>query len=220
MKRLRLIGLLTALVLLCAACGEGQGSLTTGEPPLSLPSGTSAIQSGDGEISVGEGKVLIAYFSWAENAEQENIDAMTSPSVRAPGNVAQFATWIREETGGELFSIRVKDPYPADWNGCLSRANAEKADGVHPQLSQTLDSIEEYDTVFLGYPNWWYSCPMAIFSFLDEHDLSGKRVYLFSRNGRTGEQCAGHYGGAARRRYFGSGLSRLSAPVPAGKPVR
>ena len=111
---------------------------------------------------------------------------MTSPSVSAPGNVAQLASWIQEETGGDLFSIKVSDPYPADWDGCLNRANKEKADGVHPALSATLDTIADYDVVFLGYPNWWYSCPMAIYSFLDTHDLSDKQVYLFCSHGTGG----------------------------------
>ncbi len=86
-------------------------------------------------------------------AVQDNIDVMTSPSVSAPGNVAQLALWISSETGGDLFSIQVTDPYPADWDGCLNRANKEKADDVHPAFSKTLDTIEKYDTIFLGYPN-------------------------------------------------------------------
>ncbi len=86
-------------------------------------------------------------------AVQDNIDVMTSPSVSAPGNVAQLALWISSETGGDLFSIQVTDPYPADWDGCLNRANKEKADDVHPALSKILDTVEKYDTIFLGYPN-------------------------------------------------------------------
>lgn len=131
-------------------------------------------------------KILVAYFSWAENAVQDNIDAMTSASVRAPGNVAQLAAWVAEKTGGELFSIQVSEPYPADWDGCLVRANEEKANDTHPELVQAFDNIEDYDVVFLGYPNWWYSCPMAIHSFLDVYDFSGKQVYLFCSHGTGG----------------------------------
>lgn len=131
-------------------------------------------------------KILVAYFSWAENAVQDDIDAMTSASVRAPGNVAQLAAWIAEETSGDLFSIQVSEPYPADWDGCLARANEEKANDNHPELVQILDNISDYDVIFLGYPNWWYSCPMAIHSFLDTHNLSGKQVYLFCSHGTGG----------------------------------
>lgn len=189
MKRIQCISLLVMLVLLLSACGNtGDGQTGTTNQPNSSSvheQGEQATENHTSE-SIKKGKILIAYFSWAENAVQDNIDAMTSPSVSAPGNVAQLASWIASETGGDLFSIQVTNPYPADWDGCLNRANQEKADGTHPALSKKLDNIEEYDTVFLGYPNWWYSCPMAIYSFLDEHDLSGKQIYLFCSHGTGG----------------------------------
>lgn len=134
----------------------------------------------------GTKKILVAYFSWADNAVQNDIDAMTSPSVTSPGNVAQLASWVKEETRGDLFSIQVKEPYPSDWDGCLDRANQEKGDGTHPALKAKVENLQDYDTVYLGYPNWWYSCPMAILSFLKENDLSGKQVYLFCSHGTGG----------------------------------
>ena len=64
-------------------------------------------------------RTLVAYFSWADNAEKGEIDAITSASVTIPGNVAQLAAWVAEETNGDLFSIQVVAPYPSDWNECL-----------------------------------------------------------------------------------------------------
>ena len=95
----------------------------------------------------------------------------------------QLARWVQEETGGDLFSIRVTEPYSSDWDECLDRANGENRDNIHPELEAVLESTADYDTVFIGYPNWWYSCPMAIFSFIDEHDLAGKDIYLFCSHG-------------------------------------
>lgn len=189
MKRIQCISLLVMLILLLSACGntgQGQTDATNQSNSSSVSEQGVSTTGNNASEPTEQGKILIVYFSWAENAVQDNIDAMTSPSVSAPGNVAQLASWISGETGGASFSIQVTDPYPADWDGCLNRANKEKADGIHPALSETLDSIEEYDTVFLGYPNWWYSCPMAIYSFLDEHDLSGKQIYLFCSHGTGG----------------------------------
>lgn len=131
-------------------------------------------------------KILIAYFTWAENTNQDGIDAVTSASVKIPGNVAMLASWIAEDTEGDLFSIQVADPYPSDWDKVLSRANQEKADEVHPELIQTVSDMDKYTTVFLGYPNWWYSCPMAVLSFIEENDLSGKQIYLFCSHGTGG----------------------------------
>lgn len=131
--------------------------------------------------------ILIAYFSWAENAILTgDVDAVSSPSVIPPGNVQQLAGWVQEETGGDLFSIRVTDPYPSDWNACLERANEERGNGARPELQANVEDLDQYDTVFLGYPNWWYGVPMALLSFLEQNDLSGKHVYLFCSHGTGG----------------------------------
>lgn len=131
--------------------------------------------------------VLVVYFSWADNAVlADDVDAVASPSVIPPGNVQQLAGWVQEETGGDLFSIRVTDPYPSDWDECLARANEERGDNARPELVENVNNLEQYDTVFLGYPNWWYGVPMALLSFLEQNDLSGKQVYLFCSHGTGG----------------------------------
>ena len=101
----------------------------------------------------------------AENAVlpgEGEVDAVSSPSVTVPGNVQQLAGWVQEETGADLFSIRVTDPYPSDWDACLERANEERGSNVRPALQEKADNLDQYTTVFLGYPNWWYGVPMAL----------------------------------------------------------
>ncbi len=140
-------------------------------------------QSGDTDTT----NILVAYFSWADNAVlADDVDAVASPSVIPPGNVQQLAGWVQEETGGHLFSIQVTDPYPSDWDECLARANQERGDDARPQLEESVENLESYDVVFLGYPNWWYGVPMALLSFLEQNDLSGKQVYLFCSHGTGG----------------------------------
>lgn len=168
-----------------SAVGESAASSQL-EEPSEAPAESSALENSS---ETGEnGGVLIAYFSWAENAVLEGeVDAMTSPSVSDPGNVQQLAGWIQEETGGELFSIRVTDPYPSDWDACLERANEERGQDARPALVEPqVENLDQYDTVFLGYPNWWYGVPMALLTFLEENDLSGKDVYLFCSHGTGG----------------------------------
>ena len=143
-------------------------------------------QESEGEAGQGS-NILVAYFSWADNAVlAEDVDAVASPSVIPPGNVQQLAGWVQEETGGDLFSIRVTDPYPSDWDDCLARANEERGADARPELVENVENLEQYDTVFLGYPNWWYGVPMALLSFLEQNDLSGKQVYLFCSHGTGG----------------------------------
>nr|WP_326185246.1 flavodoxin [uncultured Oscillibacter sp.] len=115
-----------------------------------------------------------------------DVDATTSASVLAPGHVSQMAGWIQEETGGDLFSIKVADPYSSDYDECLDRAADEKADNARPALSGSVSNMEDHDVVFLGYPDWWSTCPMAIFSFLDSYDFSGKTIIPFCAHGTSG----------------------------------
>lgn len=139
------------------------------------------------ESSEPDTNILVAYFSWADNAIlADDVDAVASPSVIAPGNVQQLAGWVQQQTGGDLFSIRVTDPYPSDWDDCLARANQERGDNARPELVENVENLEKYDVVFLGYPNWWYGVPMALLSFLENNDLSGKQVYLFCSHGTGG----------------------------------
>ena len=157
---------------LSSAVEEGAAASSQLEEPSAAPAESSALENSS---ETGEnGGVLIAYFSWAENAVlEEGVDAMTSPSVSDPGNVQQLAGWIQEETGGELFSIQVTDPYPSDWDACLERANEERGQNARPALVEPqVDNLEQYDTVFLGYPNWWYGVPIALCSFFCYDDVA------------------------------------------------
>ena len=202
MKKFLSLVLAATLLLLIPGCQSGgeAAAPSPAEPPDSMPEtpaesaapteSAAPAESGDAPPSPAPAQgsnVLIAYFSWAENAVLEgDVDAVTSPSVLAPGNVQQLAGWVQEETGGDLFSIQVTDPYPSDWDACLERANQERGDDARPALVRRVENLDQYDVVFLGYPNWWYGVPMALLTFLEENDLSGKQVYLFCSRGTGG----------------------------------
>ncbi|MGN0634479.1 MAG: cyclophilin-like fold protein [Oscillospiraceae bacterium] len=153
--------------------------------------------------------ILIAYFTWADNtvvddedaaiksalshyesvgdtADYSETDAVTSASIVAPGNTAKIAEWIQQYVGGDLFSIAVTNPYPSNYDECLDRAADEKADNARPELINHIDNMDNYDIVFLGFPNWWYTAPMAVFSFIEEYDFSGKTIIPFCAHGTGG----------------------------------
>lgn len=121
-----------------------------------------------------------------EDESRIDVDATTSASVLDPGNAARIAGWIQERTGGELFSIVVTDPYSSDYDECLNRAADEKAANDRPELANHVEDMEQYDVIFLGFPNWWYTVPMAVHSFLEEYDFSGKTVIPFVTHGTGG----------------------------------
>ncbi len=88
--------------------------------------------------------------------------------------------------GGDLFSIQVEEPYSSVYDECLDRASDELADNARPALRTHVENMEQYDIVFLGMPNWWYSCPMAVLTFVEEYDFSGKTVVPFVAHGTGG----------------------------------
>ena len=197
MKRILSFLLTMAMIVSLAACGSATGSgNSTSRDSGQYEEKMEAENTEEAVLSEGpnpEGKepgtgnILVAYFSWADNAILAgDVDAVSSPSVLPPGNVQQLAAWVREQTGGDIFSIRVTDPYPSDWNECLERANEERGEDARPELVENVANLDRYDTVFLGYPNWWYGVPMALLSFLEQNDLSGKQVYLFCSHGTGG----------------------------------
>lgn len=209
MKKILSILSAAAMVFSLTACGmseetqtnasESLDSVTAATEEAALDNSVSETESNDHGMATEEAEsmeqsgdtdttnILVAYFSWADNAVlADDVDAVASPSVIPPGNVQQLAGWVQEETGGHLFSIQVTDPYPSDWDECLARANQERGDDARPQLEESVENLESYDVVFLGYPNWWYGVPMALLSFLEQNDLSGKQVYLFCSHGTGG----------------------------------
>ncbi len=205
MKRINVLAaaMLLISILLCG-CGKANSNMditagTSSEPNDSQGSSENILfisstveselssESDSPQENSAQSKILIAYFTWAENVEKDSdVDATASASVTLPGNVGQIAAWIQDEIGGDLFSIQVEEPYSADYNECLDRASEEKAQKSRPALKNQIENYAEYDIIFIGYPNWWYTAPMAVFSFLEEYDLSGKRVILFCSHGTGG----------------------------------
>lgn len=115
-----------------------------------------------------QGKVLVAYFS-------------------ATGTTARAAGRIAKETGGELFEIKPAAAYTAadlDWTDKQSRSSIEMADTeARPELAGVCEEIAQYDTIYVGFPIWWYVAPRIINTFIEAHDLSGKVLIPFATSG-------------------------------------
>lgn len=125
--------------------------------------------------------ILIVYYSRkGENYFDGNIRNISK------GNTAYVAEFIQRAVGGELFEIDTLKPYSSDYNTCTEEAQAELQANARPKLKEYLDDLEGYDTVFVGYPNWWGTCPMAVFTFLEHYDLTGKRIIPFCTNEGSG----------------------------------
>lgn len=123
----------------------------------------SASQAGPEEA----GGTLVAYFSWS-------------------GNTRGMAELIAQETGGDLFEIATVNPYTDDYNELLDIAQQEQSEDARPELNAQVENWDSYDTVFVGYPNWWSDAPMAVYTFLESYDFTGKTLIPFNTSASGG----------------------------------
>lgn len=151
--------------------------------------GTAEAESSE---AAAQSSLLVAYFSYAENAAlPDDVDASASASIQPwngalTGNTGVVADMIAQATGADLFSIRTVEQYPDTYDATIDQGQQEQSDGARPELATHLENLDSYDTIFLGFPNWWGDMPMAVYSFLDEVDLSGKTVIPFVTSGGSG----------------------------------
>ena len=185
MKKWTSLLLALAMTLSLAACGDSGTQENTSEPPASVsgstgeetpaPTGTEmpaeepAEEPAESETSTtgDSSSVLITYFSWSGNTEQ----------------VAQI---IQQETGGDLFEITPATAYTDDYNELLDIAQQEQSDNARPELAGQVENWEQYDTIFVGYPNWWSDAPMAVYTFLESYDWDGKTLVPFNTSASGG----------------------------------
>jgi flavodoxin len=115
----------------------------------------------------GHGKVLIAYFSWS-------------------GNTRTIAQEIAKTTGGDLFEIKTTSTYPTNYNTVVDQAQKEQQANIRPALTAQVNNMNNYDTVILGFPNWWGTMPMAVFTFLESYNFAGKTIIPFCTHEGSG----------------------------------
>ncbi|MGB7594251.1 MAG: flavodoxin [Erysipelotrichaceae bacterium] len=115
--------------------------------------------------------ILIAYFSRADkNYVNGGIANLTI------GNTEAVALKLHEMTESHLFKINPAQKYSVDYQICTEEAQREFRANARPELKETLDSIEAYETILLAYPNWWGTMPMPVWTFLEQHDFAGKNI--------------------------------------------
>lgn len=149
------------MVFSLVACGGNNGPETdSNSKNTSTPTennSSSKEQQTDGKT----GKILVAYFSHT-------------------GNTQTMANMINKRVGGDLFRIETVNPYPEDHKKVVDQAAEEQKNNARPKLATHVKDMDSYDVIFVGYPNWWGTLPMAVFTFLEEYDFSGKTIIPFS----------------------------------------
>ncbi len=124
---------------------------------------------------------LIVFYSRAD--ENYFSGALKTISV---GNTEVAAETLRKLTGADIFKIEQFVPYSKDYNSCIEEARSDQCRNARPELKAYPDSLDGYDTIYLGYPNYWGTMPMAVFTFLEHFDLSGKVIKPFCTHEGSG----------------------------------
>lgn len=123
--------------------------------------------------------ILIVYFSRVGISESfAGVDAVSSASL-PDGNTIILAEMIHDQVGGDMHQIITKKLYPAKYRDTTDLAKVEQNNNERPELKNQVDDWDRYDTVFIGYPNWWGTLPMPVFTFIEQYDFNGKTIIPF-----------------------------------------
>ncbi len=195
--------LTVVLILALASCGENPEN-TDGAGNIQNASSNAGPQGSQEELEEtatpsesvppenSDSNILIAYFSRVGNTDfPDDIDAVSSASLlrrdgELYGNTQYIASLIQQSTNGDLFLIETEEKYPADYDETDRQGQQENRDQTRPVLASNVENMDDYSVVFLGFPNWYYDMPMAVYAFLEEYDLAGKTIIPFVTSGGSG----------------------------------
>lgn len=139
-------------------------------------------------ITPGNGSILVAYFSYPE---PDGVDASTGASrlvidEAVTGHVEFLAGIIQDAANADIFRIETVQQYPASHAPLIAQAQEELNNGVRPELKTSIENLDQYDVIFIGYPNWWGNLPAPLYTFLESYDFAGKTIVPFNSHGGSG----------------------------------
>lgn len=126
-------------------------------------------------------KKLVVFYS---RADENYVNGMIKKLE--VGNTEVAAGIIEKLTDAKMFKIEQMQPYSKDYNECIAQAQADQKRDARPELKSYPETLEDYDTIYLGFPNYWGTMPMAVFTFLEHFDFSGKRIRPFCTHEGSG----------------------------------
>lgn len=189
MKKLVTILLSVTLLLTMTACANqnnGKSTSQNTEQAVDATQKTEALiqaeSTSESETEADASNVLIAYFSLPDNEDDSTVEI----NGETLGNTQYMASVIQKQTGGDVFRIEAETPYTTDHEALVDLASAEKADNARPAIASKIENIDQYDTIFIGYPIWWSDMPMIMYTFFDTYDFTGKTIIPFNTHGGSG----------------------------------
>ena len=231
MKRLFIAALLLIPSLTFMGCGDGDN-----EPQPEIPeqpgnnddggddNGDEKPDNPETPVTPGNGKTLIAYFSrWGNTDYPTDVDASTGASIQVRngnkyGTTEVVAQYIQAAVGGDIHLIETVNRYPLEFDDVRDLNHKEQADGYLPPLKSKFENMDQYETVFIGYPVWAVDVPQAIKSFLSAYDMKGKKIIPFCTHDGYG---AGRSFSTIKNAATGAttldGIALLASDVPSAE---
>lgn len=203
-KKIVAAALSIAVALSLAACGSSTSTATTQNSSDTNSSGTSETQTAEAAdetgtssqtaaaTASGDSKALIVYFDYSENMGDTSgmsADAITSASLAGAtidgvteNDLLVMKDEIQKQTGADVYSVQVTDPYDPDYNSMVDVAQEDQENNKQFSFKEELPDLSQYDTIYMGMPVWWGGLPQPMVSFLDQNDFSGKTIIPFGIN--------------------------------------
>ena len=159
------------ICLIALVVAEGLGAIIVKnintEEKQTLDSTITDEQGKEAKLNLNSDKILVIYFS-------------------ETGNTQKLAKIISDKVGGDFIRIETEKVYPTDYNELVDDAKKEKENDDRPKLKTLNINLDDYDTIFIGYPIWWYQMPMAIYTLFDNYDFEGKTIIPFNTHEGSG----------------------------------
>lgn len=180
MQKTILYGVVLTSMVFLSACSADSNNL---EPAASTNRASTVDQN-----EQSRSKYLVVYYS---EPESEGTDAVAGASRAVYdgqlwGNTALMAEWIADQTESDIHEIKTTVSYPGNHEKLVEQVKEELSADARPELSSSVENLNDYDTIFIGYPIWWADIPTPLYTFFEQTDFSGKRIIPFSTHGGSG----------------------------------
>ena len=190
----KLTALIMSLLVMASlvACGSHEASTpVSSEHEFSKSERVQTSESENEVPQISDNNTLVVYFSMPETTDPDNMTEEEANSTvvvdgQVLGNTQYVAYIIQENIGADIFRIEPTVPYPTEHDTLVELAAEEQDNNARPAIKESIENLEQYDTVFVGYPNWWGDMPMILYSFFDQYDFSGKTIIPFNTHGGSG----------------------------------
>ena len=167
------IFLLLLTIFVVSGCGGESQEKSSAPEKTQAAEKTQAVEKNSSDK-----KILVVYFS--RTGEEYNVGKISK------GNTEIVAEYIAQKTGADIFEIKPATPYPDAYEACTALAKKELESNARPALEKNIDSLAQYDTIFVGFPIWWSALPRVVVTFLESNDLSDKTIIPFCTHGGSG----------------------------------